>query len=142
MYLTIPDILKTFPLADLILLINDEDDPLPLDFTDTSKPYVIRLTEIIESACSLVNSFVGAVYLLPINPIPSILKNYTYSIVSFSLYKRRQPSKIPSAITLEYKLTLTNLSLISKKRLKISQLTYKSSQVSKTYQDIRINANT
>lgn len=112
MYCTLADLQLAVPAQTLVWL--SDDDPAA---TGIHMPVV---EEAIRQAVELVDGYLRGRYLLPLNPVPSIIKDIAVNLARHWLYARRpEGNELPEAVTRTYKASLQTLEHIRDNKITI-----------------------
>jgi len=116
-YCSLADLQLAMPLATLIQLSNDT-------VVEYGQPEPTLNLAVVEEAVhqgeELVDAHLRGRYNLPIDPVPSMVKNMTVNLARHWLYARRpEGSELPDAVTRTYKSTLQMLEAIRDGKLTI-----------------------
>ncbi len=103
-YSTIDDIRKLVPEDELTALTDDES----LGAVDQG-----RVTEAIEQADAEIDSYCAVRYMVPVSPVPGLLKKFSVDIAVYSLYSRAVQS-VPEVRSERYRSAVRQLEGISK----------------------------
>jgi len=116
-YCSLADLQLAMPLATLIQLSNDT-------VVEYGQPEPTLNLAVVEEAVhqgeELVDAHLRGRYNLPIDPVPSMVKNMTVNLARHWLYARRpEGSELPDAVTRTYKSALQMLEAIRDGKLTI-----------------------
>lgn len=103
-YCTHADIARAIPAVTLLQLSND--DPAA-ELPDESV-----IEDCIRSACELVDGYLRGRYNLPFDPVPTVLRDASVSLVRHALYGRRPETDLPDAVKDDRKNTIKLLESI------------------------------
>ena len=99
MYITQADLTGYIPEVTLIQLSNDD--------TRATTINVANVDAAIKSACELVDGYLHGRYELPLEPVPTMVRNFCLDIARYYLYQRRPNGKdLPKVITDAYSNTI------------------------------------
>lgn len=99
------DLRLVVPPQTLVWLSNDEHD--------ATEPNVAIVQESIRQATEQVNAYIRNRYTLPLEPIPTLVKDITVNLARHWLYSRRpEGHDFPEAVTRTYKDALALLAMI------------------------------
>ena len=111
-YCSLADLQLALPAQTLVWLSND--DPSAVEMT---LPVV---EEGVRQAEELVDAHLRGRYLLPLDPVPTVVKDMTVNLARHWLYARRpEGSELPDAVTRTYKSALQMLEAIRDGKLTI-----------------------
>lgn len=111
-YCSLADLQLAIPAQTLIWLSNDAPEA-----TDINLEVV---EEGVRQAEELVDAHLRGRYLLPLDPVPTVIKDQTVNIARHWLYARRpEGSELPDAVTRTYKAALSILESIRDGKLTI-----------------------
>lgn len=111
-YCSLADLQLAIPLQTLIWLSNDEPSATEI------RPAVVE--EAVRQAEELVDAHLRGRYHLPLNPVPSVIKDMTVNLARHWLYARRpEGSELPDAVTRTCKSALQMLEAIRDGKLTI-----------------------
>lgn len=116
-YCSLADLQLAMPLATLIQLSNDK-------VVEYGQPEPTLNLAVVEEAVhqgeELVDAHLRGRYNLPLDPVPSMVKNMTVNLARHWLYARRpEGSELPDAVTRTYKSALQMLEAIRDGKLTI-----------------------
>ncbi|WP_432719848.1 DUF1320 domain-containing protein [Jeongeupia wiesaeckerbachi] len=116
-YCTLADLQLAIPMATLIQLTNDSA-------TDFNAPAPVLnqavVDEAVRQAEELVDAYLRGRYLLPLEPVPTVVKDITVNLARHWLYARRpEGNDLPDAVTRTYKSALQMLEAIRDNKLTI-----------------------
>ncbi|UDM18422.1 gp436 family protein [Vogesella sp. XCS3] len=116
-YCSLADLQLAMPLATLIQLSNDT-------MVEYGQPELTLNLAVVEEAVhqgeELVDAHLRGRYNLPLDPVPSMVKNMTVNLARHWLYARRpEGSELPDAVTRTYKSALQMLEAIRDGKLTI-----------------------
>jgi len=89
-YVSVADVRQALGAGQLIKLSNDAPG------ADSPDEAVIDTA--IETASQMVDGYLRARHTLPLNPIPTIVRELTRSLVCYALYARRMASGVPETV--------------------------------------------
>jgi phage gp36-like protein len=118
-YCTLADLQLAIPLRTLIDLSNDSDgagfsQAAP---TEINQPVI---EEAVRQAEELVDAHLRGRYVLPLDPVPSVVKDMAVNLARHWLYARRpEGAELPDAVTRTYKGALDMLAAIRDGKLTV-----------------------
>jgi len=89
-YLTLTDLEQAMGLRKLAQLSSDVPNP--------TAPHMPVVDAVIAAASEEVDGYLRARYVLPLDPVPTIIRNLTVHIACYSLYARRMESTVPETV--------------------------------------------
>jgi len=92
-YLTLTDVLCAISARKLAQLTND--DPAAVA---AGNPDVAVVDRAIEAAQQMVDGYLRARHALPLDPVPTIVRDLTLQLACYGLYSRRMESGMPEAV--------------------------------------------
>ncbi|MDF0606633.1 DUF1320 domain-containing protein [Neisseriaceae bacterium TC5R-5] len=111
-YCSLADLQLAIPSHTLISLSNDDPE------ADAMNPAVVA--EGVRQAEELVDAYLRGRYNLPLDPVPSVIKDMTVNLARHWLYARRpEGADLPDAVTRTYKSALQMLEAIRDAKLTI-----------------------
>lgn len=114
-YCSLADLQLAMPLATLIQLSNDTVAGYGLPEPALNQAVV---EEAVRQAEELVDAYLRGRYTLPLNPVPSVIKDIAVNLARHWLYARRpEGSDLPDAVTRTYKSALQRLADIRDSKL-------------------------
>ncbi|MCL1861789.1 MAG: DUF1320 domain-containing protein [Proteobacteria bacterium] len=109
-YCTLADLQLAIPAQTLVWLSDDDATA-----TDINLPVV---EEAIRQAVELVDGYLRGRYNLPLDPVPSIIKDMTVNLARHWLYARRpEGNDLPEAVTRTWKAAIQTLEAIRDNRI-------------------------
>lgn len=119
-YITIDELKKSIPFAELIQLSNDENRLVEeIDLTNDTDACVVVINEAIADAETLINGYISQRYPVPLATVPQLLKTVCRDITNYNLRKRRNPDNISDSIEGVYKTAIKTLEAIRDNKLNI-----------------------
>ena len=104
-YCSLPDLQLAIPPQTLIWLSNDDESATAMN--------AAVVEEAVRQAEELVDAHLRGRYNLPLDPVPSVVKDMTVNLARHWLYARRpEGSDLPDAVTRTYKAALKMLEQI------------------------------
>ncbi|WP_197329532.1 gp436 family protein [Ralstonia syzygii] len=111
-YCSLADLQLAIPPQTLIWLSNDDESATAIH------PAVVD--EAVRQAEELVDAHLRGRYNLPLDPVPSVVKDMTVNLARHWLYARRpEGSELPEAVTRTYKASLRMLEAVRDNKLTI-----------------------
>ncbi|HJU70381.1 MAG TPA: DUF1320 domain-containing protein [Paucimonas sp.] len=111
-YCSLADLQLAIPAQTLIWLSNDDASATAMN--------AAVVEEAVRQAEELVDAYLRGRYTLPLDPIPSVIKDMTVNLARHWLYARRpEGSELPDAVTRTYKSALHTLASIRDDKLHI-----------------------
>lgn len=118
MYCTLDDIKIYLPEDQLIQLTDD---------SNTGEVDATIVEAVINDASELVDGYLSALYVVPMEDSPKLIKSITTDISAYLLYSRRLATDMPESLTTRYKNALALL-----ERIKRGEITIGAGQTSDT----------
>jgi len=92
-YVTLADVLCVIPMRKLAQITND--DPA---LAAAGNPDAAVVDRAIEAASHMVDGYLRARHALPLDPVPTIVRELTLNLVCYRLYARRMESEVSDTI--------------------------------------------
>jgi len=89
-YLTVADVERALSLRKLTQLSNDAPN--------ATAPDAAVVEVVLDAASEVVDGYLRARYLLPLDPVPTIIRTLTLQIACYGLYARRMESAVPETV--------------------------------------------
>jgi len=103
-YITVADVERAISLRKLTQLSNDAPN--------AAAPDAAVIDDAIVAAQQMVDGYLRARYLLPLDPVPTIIRSLTLNLVCYRLYARRMESAVPETVKDQHLHTLKVLDQI------------------------------
>jgi len=111
-YCSLPDLQLAIPPQTLVWLSNDDESATAMN--------TAVVEEAVRQAEELVDAHLRGRYILPLDPVPSVVKDMTVNLARHWLYARRpEGSDLPDAVTRTHKSALQMLESIRDGKLTI-----------------------
>jgi len=89
-YVSVADVRQALGAGQLIKLSNDAPS------ADAPDEAVIDMA--VDAASQLVDGYLRARHVLPLNPVPTVIRDLTLTLVCYRLYARRMASGVPETV--------------------------------------------
>jgi len=89
-YLTLADVERALSLRKLTQLSNDAPN--------ATAPDAAVVEVVLDAASEVVDGYLRARYLLPLDPVPTIIRTLTLQMACYGLYARRMESAVPETV--------------------------------------------